>query len=80
LYGVTAHKRGAHVTLCARGEKSLQAAAASIKKTTGADILNVSADMTKEKDCNGVIDQTVDLVGHYKNMNVSILLSILLCR
>lgn len=56
-------KEGAHVTLCARGEKSLQVAAASIKKETGVDVFTVSADMTKEKDCREVIEKTVEKYG-----------------
>lgn len=56
-------KEGALVTICARGEKSLQVAAASIKKETGVDVLIVPANMTKEKDCQEVIDQTVKRYG-----------------
>ncbi|WP_332650499.1 SDR family NAD(P)-dependent oxidoreductase [Lysinibacillus sp. 54212] len=56
-------KEGAHVTLCARGEKQLQVAATSIKKATGKDVLVVSGDMSKEKDCKEVIDRTVEKYG-----------------
>ena len=56
-------KEGVLVTICARGEKSLQVAVASIKKETGVDVLAVPANMTKEKDCQEVIEKTVERYG-----------------
>ena len=56
-------KEGALVTICARGEKSLQVAAASIKKETGIDVLTIAANMAKEEDCKEVIEKTVERYG-----------------
>lgn len=56
-------KEGASVVLCARGEKQLEVAAASIKEVTGADVLIVPADMTKEKDCKELINKTIEHFG-----------------
>lgn len=56
-------KEGASVALCARGEKQLEVAAASIKEVTGADVLIVPADMTKEKDCKELINKTIEHFG-----------------
>ena len=56
-------KEGAYVTICARGEKSLQVAAASIKKETGIDVLTIAANMAKEEDCKEVIEKTVERYG-----------------
>ena len=56
-------KEGAHVVICARGEKHLEVAAASIKQLTGADVLVVPADIMKEQDCREVIEKTVAKFG-----------------
>ena len=56
-------KEGAHVAICARGEKHLEVAAASIKQLTGADVLVVPADIMKEQDCREVIEKTVAKFG-----------------
>lgn len=56
-------KEGANVVLCARGEKQLRVAAASIKEATGKDVLVVPTDVTKEKDCKNLIDKTVEQYG-----------------
>ena len=56
-------KEGALVTICARGEKSLQVAAASIQQETGVEVLTVAADMAKEEDCRDVIEKTVEKYG-----------------
>ena len=56
-------KEGALVTICARGEKSVQVAAASIKKETGSDVLTIAANMAKEEDCKEVIEKTVERYG-----------------
>ncbi|WP_431030449.1 SDR family NAD(P)-dependent oxidoreductase [Lysinibacillus sp. LZ02] len=60
-------KEGAHVTICARGEKYLEVAAASIKQQTGADVLAVPADVTKEQDCQAVIEKTI---AHYGKLDI----------
>ncbi|WP_342472925.1 SDR family oxidoreductase [Metasolibacillus sp. FSL H7-0170] len=56
-------QEGASVVLCARGEKQLEVAAAAIKEKTGADVLIVPADMTKEKHCQEVVEKTVEHFG-----------------
>lgn len=56
-------KEGAHVVICARGEKHLEVAAASIKQQTGVDVLVVPADMMKEQDCRDVIEKAVARFG-----------------
>ncbi len=56
-------KEGAQVAICARGEKHLKVAAASIKQLTGADVLVVPADIMKEQDCREVIEKTVAKFG-----------------
>lgn len=56
-------KEGVSVALCARGEKQLEVAAASIIEATGADVLIVPADMTKEKDCKELISKTMEHFG-----------------
>lgn len=56
-------KEGAHVVICARGEKHLEVAAASIKQLTGADVLVVPADIMKEQDCRDVIEKAVAKFG-----------------
>lgn len=56
-------KEGAHVVICARGEKHLEVAAASIKQLTGAEVLVVPADIMKEQDCREVIEKTVAKFG-----------------
>lgn len=56
-------KEGAHVVICARGEKHLEVAAASIKQLTGTDVLVVPADIMKEQDCKDVIEKAVAKFG-----------------
>ena len=56
-------KEGAKVVICARGEKQLQVAAACIKNETGADVLVVPIDVSKEKDCQELIERTVSHFG-----------------
>ncbi|WP_042471488.1 SDR family NAD(P)-dependent oxidoreductase [Bacillus ndiopicus] len=56
-------QEGASVVLCARGEKQLEVAAAAIKEKTGAQVLIVPADMTKEKECVELIAKTVEHFG-----------------
>ena len=56
-------KEGAHVAICARGEKHLEVAAASIKQLTGADVLVVPADIMKEQDCREIVEKTMAKFG-----------------
>lgn len=56
-------KEGAHVVICARGEKHLEVAAASIKQLTGADVLVVPADIMKEQDCRDIIEKAAARFG-----------------
>lgn len=56
-------KEGAHVVICARGEKHLEVAAASIKQLTGADVLVVPADIMKEQDCRDIIEKAAAKFG-----------------
>lgn len=54
---------GASVVLCARGEKHLEVAAATIKEQTGADVFIVPADVTTEKACQEVVAKAVEHFG-----------------
>lgn len=56
-------QEGASVVLCARGEKQLEVAAAAIKEKTGAQVLIVPADITKEKECQKVVTKAVEHFG-----------------
>lgn len=56
-------KEGAYVVICARGEKQLQVAKDHIFATTGQDILAVRADVSKEKDCQLLINKAVEKFG-----------------
>lgn len=60
-------KEGAKVTLCARGEESLQEAADFIQQVTGEEVLVVPADITKEEQCKNIIQKTVD---HYGRLDI----------
>ncbi|MEK5215186.1 SDR family NAD(P)-dependent oxidoreductase [Psychrobacillus sp. FSL H8-0487] len=60
-------QEGAKVTLCARGEEQLKEAAAFIKSETGAQVLIVPADITKEEACKEIIQKTVD---HYGRIDI----------
>lgn len=56
-------QEGTSVVLCARGEKQLEVAAAAIKEKTGAQVLIVPADITKEKECQKVVTKAVEHFG-----------------
>ncbi|GLC87608.1 SDR family NAD(P)-dependent oxidoreductase [Lysinibacillus piscis] len=60
-------KEGVNVVLCARGEKQLQVAADYIKNETGKEVLIVPTDITKEKDCQRLIEQTIT---HYGRLDI----------
>lgn len=54
---------GAEVTICARNEDRLQEAAAFIFEKTGKEVLYVVADVTKEEDCQKVVQAAVEKYG-----------------
>lgn len=56
-------QEGAKVVICARNEASLAEAAQKIYEETNVHVLTVSADMTKEEDCQKVIDIAVEQYG-----------------
>lgn len=60
-------QEGASVVLCARGEKQLEVAAAAIKEKTGAQVLIVPADITKEKECQKVVTKAVE---HFRRLDI----------
>lgn len=56
-------QEGAKVAICARNSENLKAAAALIYEKTGAEILYIEADVTKEDDCKRIVTSTVDEYG-----------------
>lgn len=56
-------REGARVTICARTEADLQAAAGEIRGETGADVLAVAADLRKAEDIQAIVGQTVERFG-----------------
>lgn len=56
-------QEGAKVTICARNEEALHAAKDEIASATGAEILAVTADMTKAGAITNVVQETVDKFG-----------------
>jgi NAD(P)-dependent dehydrogenase (short-subunit alcohol dehydrogenase family) len=54
---------GARVTICARSEQELAAAAEEIRAETGADVLAVSADLRTQRASSGVVAATVECFG-----------------
>ena len=56
-------REGARVTICARTEADLQAAAGEIRGETGADVLAVPADLTSAAAISGVVAETVKRFG-----------------
>jgi len=48
-------QEGAHVAICARNTEKLTSAAEYIKHKTGADVLTIQTDVTKEKECEEAI-------------------------
>jgi NAD(P)-dependent dehydrogenase (short-subunit alcohol dehydrogenase family) len=56
-------RSGARVTMCARRKDVLERAAEDIKKATGAELLPLSADMTRAADCEAVVAATVRQFG-----------------
>ena len=56
-------REGARVTICARTEEDLQAAAGEIRGETGSDVLAVAADLTRADDIQSVVSETVERFG-----------------
>lgn len=54
---------GAKVTICAREDRTLRAAADEIANTTGNQVLAIVADLTSARDCRQVVQETVDFFG-----------------
>jgi len=56
-------EEGAEVVICARTATSLDEAIKEIKETTGKEAFAVVADVTNEKDCQNLIEQTMQKYG-----------------
>jgi 3-oxoacyl-[acyl-carrier protein] reductase len=56
-------REGARVTVCARTEADLQAAAEEIRRETGAEVLAVPADLTTAEGIKSVVDATAGRFG-----------------
>lgn len=56
-------REGANVTICARGEDALEAAAERIRKETGAQVLAVPADLDQREEIERVVAATVERFG-----------------
>jgi 3-oxoacyl-[acyl-carrier protein] reductase len=56
-------REGARVTICARTEPDLHAAADEIRQETGADVLPVAADLTTPAGITGVVTATLEHFG-----------------
>jgi len=56
-------REGARVTICARTEADLAAAAARIRGETGAEVLDLPADLAKPEDIEHVVAETVARFG-----------------
>jgi len=54
---------GANVAICSRGVESLEAAAKEIRSTTGAEVLEVPADLSRLADIRDLLQKTVDHFG-----------------
>jgi 3-oxoacyl-[acyl-carrier protein] reductase len=56
-------REGARVTICARTQADLEAAADEIRSETGSDVLAVKADLTSAEDIRSVVAATVERFG-----------------
>lgn len=56
-------REGARVTVCARTQEDLEAAADEIRQESGAEVLAVPADLTNAKDIHQVVAATVERFG-----------------
>ncbi len=52
-------QEGANVVLCARGKKTLEAAAEEIREKTGVKVLAVQADVSKPMDIKNLVNQAI---------------------
>jgi 3-oxoacyl-[acyl-carrier protein] reductase len=59
-------REGARVSICARTETDLAAAAADIRRQTGAEVLAVAADLTSAAGIEHVVAQTQERLGGYR--------------
>lgn len=60
-------QEGARVTLCARGEATLRQAADEIRRSTGAQLLPLVADMAKPEDIRRLVQETV---AHFGGLDI----------
>jgi 3-oxoacyl-[acyl-carrier protein] reductase len=56
-------REGARVAICARNEDALALAAAAIAEKTGAEVLPIAADVTREEDCRRMVLAAADKFG-----------------
>ena len=56
-------RSGARVTMCARRKDVVESAAEDIRKATGAELLPLSADVSRASDCEAVVEATVKQFG-----------------
>ena len=56
-------QEGARVAICARSDAELHAAAEEIRKSTGAEVLALPADLTRAEDIDRVVAATVERFG-----------------
>lgn len=62
-------KEGARVAIAARDAQGLAEAKAALKAQTGADVLTLTTDVSKESECKRIVDETV---AHYGQLDVLI--------
>ena len=56
-------REGANVVICARGREALESAAEEIRRETGADVMAVAADVTREDEVKRLVGETVRRFG-----------------
>jgi 3-oxoacyl-[acyl-carrier protein] reductase len=56
-------KEGACVSICARANAALEQAAAEIRRTTGAKVLGIQADVAREEALERWVQRTIDALG-----------------
>ena len=60
-------REGANISICARGQEGLDAAAPPIRDETGVDVLTVTADMGVREDARRLMQATAD---HFGNIDI----------
>ncbi len=60
-------QEGARVAICARNEEQLQATAADIRATTGAEVLAIPADVSQAADIDRLVKETV---AHFGGLHI----------